>query len=469
MVENISVNDLVFDTAQSRVKTEITDSFVESVEKHGILSSLVVRPDGEGKYIIIAGSRRYQAAREAGIDELPCKVVDADDEEAIIQSATENLQREDLTDYEAIRSVTMWFESLEEDLVGENENIECPECGKECEGRQGLKTHIQMKHEGLDNLSDPPYLSESQLHRKIASQTPFGEKTIQRLVKVGKLPEETLWLIKTKEERTQEEQEQVKNKLYSNFTLSTDNNSVVSNKALEVAKFYNRVVKDGDVPKSLFNNLIYKTLSSRDIKSDTSNNNTSLLKLKRQLEDVEELLDDWKGEVEDRVRIANAANGEQVPEPEPEVEDKIDDTHEEDVGVDRTIVDDSSDDEDDGSETKDRDVKYDSWTSDDEINNNSNDSSDNDKDGSDSDISIDNLNLSSSDGSKEESKPTEEKKTILGKVDWNISFPDKFESKGNKNLTEEEAENIVEIAESKGISPEQYIKNQIEQIAQKDD
>ena len=126
---------------------------------------------------------------------------------------------------------------LAQDLAGENETVECPECGNECEGRQGLKTHLQMKHEGSCD-SQSPFLSEKQIHEQIASQTEHDTYTVHRLVKIGNLPDETLWLIKTQDERTPDEQDQVENKLPAGFTLSTENSSVVSQKALNVVDLH---------------------------------------------------------------------------------------------------------------------------------------------------------------------------------------------------------------------------------------
>jgi len=106
-------------------------------------------------------------------------------------------------EFEAIRSVTMWYEMLEEDLVGESEEVECPKCGEKCSGRESYTQHFgQAKKHGNPERNLPPgyeYIRENQIHQKIASQTPFGVDTVRRLVRIGKLPEETLWLIEENE------------------------------------------------------------------------------------------------------------------------------------------------------------------------------------------------------------------------------------------------------------------------------
>jgi ParB/RepB/Spo0J family partition protein len=70
----------------------------DSVREKGVLNPLLVRflPDS-GKYGIISGQRRYQAARAAGLSELPCIEKDVDDAEAIEIALTENLQHKELT------------------------------------------------------------------------------------------------------------------------------------------------------------------------------------------------------------------------------------------------------------------------------------------------------------------------------------------------------------------------------------
>lgn len=75
---------------------------VESVREKGVLEPLLVRslPPFEGRYMIISGERRYQAARLAGLAELPCIEKEANDAETLEIALIENLQRKDLTPFE---------------------------------------------------------------------------------------------------------------------------------------------------------------------------------------------------------------------------------------------------------------------------------------------------------------------------------------------------------------------------------
>ena len=90
------------------------DELVGSIQRHGILQPLLVRPVGEdpsGKYEIVAGERRYRAAREASLAEVPVVVRTLSDEEAIQYALLENLQREDLNPLEETEGL-LWLLAL---------------------------------------------------------------------------------------------------------------------------------------------------------------------------------------------------------------------------------------------------------------------------------------------------------------------------------------------------------------------
>ena len=68
----------------------------DSLAEHGILQPLTVRELDSGYYQIIAGERRWRAARMAGITEVPAVIIEADDKKAMELALVENLQRQDL-------------------------------------------------------------------------------------------------------------------------------------------------------------------------------------------------------------------------------------------------------------------------------------------------------------------------------------------------------------------------------------
>lgn len=79
-------------------ETEL-EELADSIKEHGILQPLILREKGD-KYEIIAGERRYQAAKIAGLTEVPAIIRDVDDETMLELALIENLQRTDLNPIE---------------------------------------------------------------------------------------------------------------------------------------------------------------------------------------------------------------------------------------------------------------------------------------------------------------------------------------------------------------------------------
>lgn len=86
-------------------------ALAESIQLHGILQPLTVRELDSGYYQIIAGERRWRAARIAGLQEVPAMVIEADDRKATELALIENLQRQDLNPVEE----ALGYQSLLED------------------------------------------------------------------------------------------------------------------------------------------------------------------------------------------------------------------------------------------------------------------------------------------------------------------------------------------------------------------
>lgn len=97
----LPIEDIVPNPNQPRVRFNETElrELSESIQEHGVLQPLLVRKHGNG-YEIIAGERRYQASKLAGLEELPVIIKDVNDEEMLALALIENLQRSDLNPVE---------------------------------------------------------------------------------------------------------------------------------------------------------------------------------------------------------------------------------------------------------------------------------------------------------------------------------------------------------------------------------
>ncbi|BDG27749.1 chromosome partitioning protein ParB (plasmid) [Thermus thermophilus] len=92
--------EVLVPSPQPRKRFENLEALAESIREKGVLQPLLVRPLGDGRYAIVAGERRYRAARMAGLSEVPVRVVELSEKEARLLALVENLQREDLNPYE---------------------------------------------------------------------------------------------------------------------------------------------------------------------------------------------------------------------------------------------------------------------------------------------------------------------------------------------------------------------------------
>jgi ParB family chromosome partitioning protein len=95
----IPVEEIVPNPDQPRQNLGDLSELISSIREKGVLEPLLVRKVG-GRFQIIAGERRYRAAVEAGLDEVPCVVRESSDAEMMELALVENLQRKDLTPFE---------------------------------------------------------------------------------------------------------------------------------------------------------------------------------------------------------------------------------------------------------------------------------------------------------------------------------------------------------------------------------
>lgn len=119
-VEHISIDEIKPNAVQPR-KTfdkEKLDDMAASIKEHGIIQPIIVRPSGKG-YEIVAGERRYRAARAAGLKEVPCIVRELTDRENMLFAIIENMQREDLNpieEAEGLHAMAETYNLTQEDI-----------------------------------------------------------------------------------------------------------------------------------------------------------------------------------------------------------------------------------------------------------------------------------------------------------------------------------------------------------------
>ncbi len=104
VIRNIPISRLIPNPQQPRKDLGDLEELVNSIKEKGIIEPIIVKPK-DGKFEIIAGERRYTAAKKAGLKEIPCIEYDVAENEALELSLIENMQRKDLTVLEQANTI----------------------------------------------------------------------------------------------------------------------------------------------------------------------------------------------------------------------------------------------------------------------------------------------------------------------------------------------------------------------------
>jgi ParB family chromosome partitioning protein len=99
--------------ARRRFEHETTAGLAESIRAQGLVQPVVLRPRPAGGYELIAGERRWRAAREARVPALPAVVREADDREAMLLGLVENVAREQLSPVEESRAYAVLLDEFD--------------------------------------------------------------------------------------------------------------------------------------------------------------------------------------------------------------------------------------------------------------------------------------------------------------------------------------------------------------------
>ena len=98
---------------RKRFAHETTLALAESIRVQGIIQPVVLRPRAAGGYELVAGERRWRAAREANLETLPALVRDAADRDALLLGLVENVAREELTPIEEARAFAVLVDEFD--------------------------------------------------------------------------------------------------------------------------------------------------------------------------------------------------------------------------------------------------------------------------------------------------------------------------------------------------------------------
>lgn len=117
----VPLNEIKNDNNQPRkaFDSDKIAELTESIKTHGIIQPLILRKSEDGLYIIVAGERRWRAAKLAGLKEVPAIIMDLSEKDVLEISLIENIQRQDLNPIEealAYKKLLVEFKLTQEDL-----------------------------------------------------------------------------------------------------------------------------------------------------------------------------------------------------------------------------------------------------------------------------------------------------------------------------------------------------------------
>ena len=177
---------------RKRFEQGALDDLAESIRIHGIIQPLTVRRLASGYYQIIAGERRWRAAKSAGLTEIPAVIIEADDRKVMELGLIENLQREDLNPAEEARG----YQTLMEEYGLTQEQV-AQQMGK---SRPAITNTLRLLAlpEDLLELVAQDQLSAGHARALLAAPTPALQRAAAKRVIAERLSvRQTEALIKT--------------------------------------------------------------------------------------------------------------------------------------------------------------------------------------------------------------------------------------------------------------------------------
>ena len=184
---------------RKRFDQEALADLAESIRIHGIIQPLTVRRLSTGYYQIIAGERRWRAAKLAGLTEVPAVIMEADDRKVMELGLIENLQREDLSPAEEARG----YQTLMEEYGLTQEQV-AQQMGK---SRPAIANTLRLLAlpEDIMKLVEEGQLSAGHARAILGAPTPAMQRQAAKKVVEGQLSvRQTEALIKALQKQAQE-------------------------------------------------------------------------------------------------------------------------------------------------------------------------------------------------------------------------------------------------------------------------
>lgn len=318
--KEVSIDNLVIDSAQSRQGDWAGDQqdqrLVNSLERDGLLQSLLVRPventpyagEVSEEYSIVAGSRRYHAAVEAGFDSVHCRIIEADDFEAAEKSLKENEERKDLSGEERARSIQLQYQ-----LKEPSEPWECPDCTTVFPTSKKLDVHLRKSGDCkvpsfMKEGTETAFITKQQLKRHLAQshfpETNKGIEKVDHLLSIASLPSELRALFKPESDRSDVESEALEN-FGIDRDLTASRGGDVSRLGKEVVKLHKNIKDNTDQDALNPTNAALETVGRLDFDQTETDLQQEIKRFCDEIEMINDIDDPEAQERRFRARLEN--------------------------------------------------------------------------------------------------------------------------------------------------------------------
>ncbi len=162
------------------------EELASSIREHGVLQPILVRPAGRDQYQLVAGERRWRAARRAGLPTIPALVEELDDDAAMEIAVIENLQREDLSPLE---EATMYEKMVTEH--GYSIRKLAQKLGKDkgylenrlrlADAPEEIRALVSVRKDTLSHAYELMKVQDPRKRKRLAAQVASGQLSLMKL------------------------------------------------------------------------------------------------------------------------------------------------------------------------------------------------------------------------------------------------------------------------------------------------